>query len=297
MGRRTASGRVTLLAIWMTLTFVGCSSLPALPPPETSLPPAIPSPTRVDVGQTIGPEDVLGIQVYGHADLSVRAVVDAGGGFSYPLLGTVQAQGLTVPELERRMGQALAKYIIDPQVSVTVEKFQSQQVYVVGEVKTPQTYALKHATTLVEILSEAGGPTAEAGWEVLVIRARTASHQDGSLPNAEDIRNALIRVALQDVLSGHLPQPIRVQGGDTVYVPRAGFFYISGQVVRPGRYRLERDTTVAKAVTVAGGFTQFAARGRLKVRRLVDGRHREFQAVLTDPLQAEDEVIVPESVF
>jgi protein involved in polysaccharide export with SLBB domain len=59
-------------------------------------------------------------------------------------------------------------------VSVTVTQYLSQQVYVVGEVRAPGPQSLRHASTLLEILVKAGGPTAEAGWEVVVVRAAEA---------------------------------------------------------------------------------------------------------------------------
>lgn len=72
---------------------------------------------------------------------------------------------------------------------------------------------------------------------------------------------------------------------------------MTGEVVRPGRYRLERGMTVEKAVVLAGGFSRFASESRMRVKRLVAGQAKEFQARLDDRLQAEDVLIVPESIF
>ena len=85
--------------------------------------------------------------------------------------------------------------------------------------------------------------------------------------------------------------------GDTIYVPPAGYFFISGQVARPGRYRLERGMTVEQAITLAGGFNKFAGENRLRVKRVVAGQPGEFQAQLDDRLEADDVLIVPESIF
>ena len=57
-----------------------------------------------------------------------------------------------------------------------------------------------------------------------------------------------------------------------VYVPVAAFIYLAGEIQRPGRYRLEKDTTIQKAVTLAGGFTKFAATKNMTVQRMVDGK-------------------------
>ena len=82
-----------------------------------------------------------------------------------------------------------------------------------------------------------------------------------------------------------------------VYVPVAAFVYLTGEIQRPGRYRLEKDTTIQKAVTLAGGFTKFAATKSMTVQRMVDGKRLEFQAGPNDLLQAEDVVVVRPSLL
>jgi polysaccharide export outer membrane protein len=106
-----------------------------------------------------------------------------------------------------------------------------------------------------------------------------------------------MRVDLAQLMAGELPHPVQVFSGDTIYIPRAAFYYVSGEVNRPGRYRLERDTTIAKAVTVAGGLTRFAAKSKLRVQRLIAGERKEFQGELNDILQSEDILVVPQSAF
>jgi polysaccharide export outer membrane protein len=232
----------------------------------------------------IGPEDALNITVYGHQDLTQQVVVSADGVFTYPLLGEVRAVGLTARQLEAQLGTKLAEYVVNPQVGVTVTKFQSQQAYVVGAVKTPGPLELPHATTLVELLTRAGGPTPDAGWEVIVVKSAAEG-------------GAKIQVDLEQLMAGQILQPIPIQGGDTVYVPTAAYFYVSGEVLKPGRYRLERYTTVAKALIMAGGPSRFAAQKSLKVRRIIAGQPQDFHAEMADLLQPEDVLIVPESVF
>jgi polysaccharide export outer membrane protein len=236
------------------------------------------------MAHVIGPEDVITIAVYGHQDLSQQVVVAADGVFTYPLLGEVRAVGLTARQLEAQLSTKLAEYVVKPQVAVTVTKFQSQHAYVVGEVLKPGPLELPHATTLVELLTRAGGPTPNAGWEVIVVKSVAAG-------------GAKIPVDLEQLMAGQIVQPIPIQGGDTVYVPAAAYFYVSGEVLKPGRYRLERNTTVAKALIMAGGPSRFAAQKRLTVRRLIAGQPQDFHADMADLLQPEDVLIVPESVL
>jgi polysaccharide export outer membrane protein len=281
----------------VVLFLAGCTALPPLP--SSGQPPPIPASIaqQPKTPYVIGPEDVINIVVYGHQDLSTQVTIAADGAFSYPLLGRIQAAGLTAQELESQLAKALTEFVVNPQVNVTVAQFQSQRVHVAGEVKAPGTYVLKHASTLLDLLIGAGGPTENAGWEVLIVRAAAEPQGAGAAGGQRPDNLAPIRIDLARLLAGEFPQSVRVHDGDTIYVPRAAFYYVDGEVTRPGRYRLERDTTVGKALTVAGGATRFAAKTRMKVQRVVAGERQEFHARDTDLLQAEDVLIIPQSVF
>jgi polysaccharide export outer membrane protein len=287
---------VTLaLGVVVGLFLEGCASLPPLPPvtEQPSLPES--APQQIPPVYTIGPKDILGITVYDHQDLTKRVEVAADGSFSYPLVGEIQAAHLSAQQLEKRLAEALSEYIVGPQVSVTVEQIQSQQVRVVGEVKAPGSYALRPASTLLEVLGDARGPTADTGLEVIVVRAQTQENdqRDGV---GQDGRRSL-HVDLGKLFVGDMTQNIQTYSGDTVYVPTAGFFYVLGEVARPGHYKLGHDTTVAKAISVAGGPTRFATQNRTKIQRLVAGQRQEFRVQMTDLLRANDVLIIPESFF
>jgi polysaccharide biosynthesis/export protein len=288
-----------LLYRLVLVTFIlgGCARLPPLPPPV--LTPPVPASVFQQFKQAylIGPEDVISIIVYGHGELSTQVSIAADGTFSYPLLGQVQAAGLTTKELEARLVKFLSEYIVNPQISVTVAQFLSQRVYVLGEVRASGAQNLPHTSTLLEILAKAGGPTPDAGRDVVIVRASETQEEAPSSANVTKDISASIRIDLERLMAGEIPRPIQIFNGDTVYIPRATYYYISGEINRPGRYRLERDTTVAKALTVAGGLTRFATKSRITVRRLVGGEMKEFHAEQNDMLQSEDEIIVPQSVF
>jgi polysaccharide export outer membrane protein len=246
------------------------------------------------VGYALGPGDVLRVNVYDNPDLSQEVTIGTDGAFSYPLIGSVQAVGLSVPQLEALLARRFAEgYLRSPQVGVTVTQHKSQQIYVMGAVKAPGAYPLQRQTTLLEMLSAAGGPTPEAGFEVIVTRAAGIS---GSAPTAA-AGQPLLRVQLEQLLAGGVPQRLALQDGDVIYVPVGAFVYITGEIQKPGRYRLERDTTIQKAVTLAGGFTKFAATKTMLVQRMVDGQRVDFQAGPNDLLQAEDVIVVRPSLF
>lgn len=295
-----------ILTLWLALVtwMTGCTSTSTLPPlpaatVQSSAPaPSMPTPAKPaeNAGYALGPEDVLTITVYNQPDLSTRATVSPDGSFSYPLIGTVQAAGLSPQQLEKRMMEKLAEYLVSPQVTVTMEQVKSQQVNVIGEVKTPGTYPLRRESTLLEVLLQAGGATANAGGNVLVVRTAGAN-KDGQGANKGSQGEAVTQVNLEEVLAGKSPQRILVYSGDTVYVQEKGSVYVSGEVLRPGRYPMEKETTVMKAITLAGGFTPFAAKKSVRVKRTVEGSTRDFQAQTDDILQAGDVLIVPASLF
>jgi polysaccharide export outer membrane protein len=247
---------------------------------------------------TLGPEDVLRITVYDHPDLSLEVSVNPDGSFAYPLLGRLQAAGLTAQELEQQLVRRLADgYLVKPQLTVVVTQYRNRHVYVLGAVRNPGVYPLHHSATLLELISLAGGVVPEAGWHIMLVRPTEGTNGNrGTAPTGQENAIAL-HVDLEKLLAGQLPRPVSIASGDTIYVPPGGYFFVSGQVARPGRYRLERGMTVEKAVTLAGGFTRFASQNRLRVKRVIDGKQEEFQAQPDDYLAVEDVLIVPESIF
>jgi polysaccharide export outer membrane protein len=86
--------------------------------------------------------------------------------------------------------------------------------------------------------------------------------------------------------------------GDTVYITKAGVFYVTGEVKKPDAYKYEEGTTAIKAITMAGGFTDKASKGRIKIIRKVDGKEDVIEKVKMDePVLPDDVIIVPESFF
>jgi polysaccharide export outer membrane protein len=292
---------VTKFTFWLVILMCaeGCTSLSPLPTPsvQPSLHELVKQ-SRQDPGSdyTLGPEDVLRITIYGHDDFSREVVLSSDGSFLYPFIGQVRAAGLTVQQLSEYMARRLEDgYLVAPQIAITVAQYRSQQVYILGAVKSPGVQTLKHNTTLLELISAAGGPTPEAGQEVIIARAK--ENDERSRTGNRQGSTESIRVNLEKLLAGEVVQRIEIDSGDTVYIPKGEFFFISGEVQKPGRYLLEREITVAKAIILAGGPTKFAATKRATVQRLVKGQRLEYRADMNDILQSEDILVVPQSIF
>src|SRR5258708_6033184 len=120
---------------------------------------------------TIGPDDVLDINVFEAQELNRQVRVSANGEISLPLLGAVRAAGLTPRELEKNLEELLPqKYMKDPHIGVFVREMQSHAVSVVGAVRKPGTFQISSSKSLLEILSLAEWLAEDAGEEVTILR-------------------------------------------------------------------------------------------------------------------------------
>jgi polysaccharide export outer membrane protein len=248
----------------------------------------------------VGRQDVLLITVWQQADFSGRFTVEGDGSFAYPLVGRVRGAGLTVSQIQEELKRQLVKggYLTDPKVTVALEAYRSQQVFVVGEVRTPGTYPLTGSMSLMEALARAGSTTADASGEVVVVRPRTGRAAMPMLPPQQDSQSAdLIRVNLRDLQSGVVGSNIALRDGDTVYVSRGEKVYVYGQVRSPGAYSVQGQTTVIQALSLAGGVTERGASNRVRVARLVNGEKKELKVKLSDLVQPGDTIVVPERFF
>jgi polysaccharide export outer membrane protein len=248
----------------------------------------------------IGAGDVLKITVWGHEDLTRTAVVAADGRMPFPLIGDVPVAKLNPTQLEARLRELLGVYIVDPQVTVVVQEYRSQKVFVLGEVEKPGTYALTSQTqaTLLDILSQAGGPSKTAGRQIIVVRFPKSDAPVA--PGAAGSQT--LKANLKSLLDGDNRENIVLESGDTIYVPKLTSFFVLGEVKRPGAFSLEKDTTTLEAITLAGGFTERAAPSVARVlRKRADGNQETVTLDLsgTDPRAREfllaegDTVLVP----
>jgi polysaccharide export outer membrane protein len=156
----------------------------------------------------IGPGDLLRLDVFGVEALSKRSVrVNASGQISLPLIGVVQAGGLTAEQLAAAIAARLAQdYLQNPQVTIFIEEFTSQRITVAGAVKAPGIFPLKGRTTLMQALAQAGGPTSVASLGTVKILR----------PAADGTRKTL-EFDLGAIREGEIPDP-EVRGEDVVQV-------------------------------------------------------------------------------
>jgi polysaccharide export outer membrane protein len=261
--------------------------------------PAKPAAPSQQPDYLVGPQDVLTITVWDQNDLSGKFTVETDGSFTFPLIGRIQAGGLTLRQIENELKKRLADgYFKNPQLTVAVDTYRSQRVFITGEVRTPGTYTLTGDMSLIEALSRAGSTTQFAGNECVIVRAADGKAASGPLlPNQVEGATS-IRVDLKDLQSGGLSKNVPLKDGDTIYVPLAESVFVFGQVKNPGEYPLRRkDTTVIQALSMAGGATDRGATNRIKIIRIVKGKKTEIKVSLTDLIQPGDTIMVPDRYF
>lgn len=199
----------------------------------------------------IGVGDVVGIAIYKNPDLSGEFQVQNDGAFTMPLLGSVKAEGKTAEELSEELTAILAKdFLVDPQVSVTLKTYQSQWIYVTGSVGRAVRIPLSPGMTLKDALSEAG---------VALAPGQTVTLTRTGEPEATTFDSA----ALESV---NCPDP---RDGDVLTVAEPSFFYIQGEVRRPGKFPVSPSMTVLQAIAVAEGLTDWASKREVHIRRTV----------------------------
>ncbi len=246
----------------------------------------------------IGPQDVLAITVFNETDLSGKFTVDADGTFSYPLVGRVKAGGLTLRGLEAELKRLLTgDYLKNPQVTVAVDTYKSQRVFVHGEVKNAGTFPLTGNMTLIEALAQAGSTTALAGEEAIIVRPRKGGEATGPVLPGQQADAEEIRVSLKDLQAGTLAKNIQLRDGDTVVVPKGQPVYVFGYVKNAGSYPVEPGMTVLQALALAGGVTDRGSTSGIKIVRVEKGKKKEIKVKLTDVVRPGDTIVVREKFF
>jgi polysaccharide export outer membrane protein len=156
----------------------------------------------------IGPEDVLNIHVWKEETLSRTVPVRMDGKISIPLIDEIQAAGLTPLQLKELIMKRLKEFVDIPNVTVVVMEANSFKVYISGGVKTPGVYRLRSETSLLQIITIAGGFTEWANQKkILVIRK-------------ENGKEKRITVNYKKIINGDDPgSNIILKSGDTIIVP------------------------------------------------------------------------------
>lgn len=241
----------------------------------------------------IAARDQIVVNVFGVDSLSGKFMIDPDGKFEYPLVGRLQAAGLT----PRELGDSISKSLVDkkmlttlPQVIVDLTQVVNKRVTVTGAVRAQGEVAFAGELKLFDALVRVGMTGPDAGDEILVVRPATD-------PNKED---EILTVNLRSLTSGNLAQfDIPLQDGDRIIVPEAEKVFIDGYVNSPGAYLVPPGTSVRNALSFAGGISSTGSDKGIKILRRKAGEEKpeELKVELGDIVQPGDTIIIRKRIL
>jgi polysaccharide export outer membrane protein len=241
----------------------------------------------------VGKQDVLKIEVAGDPEFSRDSVtVSEAGTISFPVLGELKVEGLTMPEISELVRSALIgrKLLTKPVVSVEVKDYKSQAITILGEVRLTGKYYLKGPEKLIDKIVDAGGLTPTAG-DIVITRSTPEGLKNIEIKNKEIPQDAT-----------------RLRAGDVIVVkPREiSQVYISGEVVSGRAVNYIEGMTLSQAILMAGGLNRFGSKSKITLKRVTDGKETITHVNLGDiekgkakdiPLQPNDTIVVGRRVF
>ena len=206
----------------------------------------------------IGAKDLLEIKVYELPELNQTVRVAEDGTVSLAVIGKVEVSGLTAQELEKKLAGILdEKYTKNAHVTVIIREH--QKIAVIGAVGRPGVYEMAGQTSLLQILSEAGGLTTQAGKEIHILRQNDAGQKERIVLNVDELMKKSNDANLM------------LQPKDEIIVPfdQQLTVFVYGEVKNPGaiQFMESKKITLLQAVAQAGGLTEWANAVQVQVKR------------------------------
>ncbi len=260
----------------------------------------------------LGPGDQINVHVRNLEEIPDKPYTIDEGGFVYlPVTGQVQVGGMTAGEVSTLLSEVLKRYLVEPDVTVSITTFHSQPITILGAVTNPGMHQLEGHKSLFEVISLVGGLRADAGYKINITRQLAQGRIP--LPDAADDptgKFSIASVTIKSVLDASDPsENIEVKPEDVITVPRGELIYVIGAVKKPGGFVLtdHESLTTLQLMALAEGLDRFAAPRRarllravdhsatarvespLDLKRIVDGKDHDIE------LRANDVLIIPSS--
>ena len=231
--------------------------------------------TDIPVGSdyVIGVGDRIVLSAWGSLEGTYELDVSRNGDVILPKVGSVRVQGVTYGNLPRVLKSSLGRIFKDFQLSVSLGRTRLMKVYIVGEVVAPGDYSISSLSTVINALSAAGGPT-----------------KNGSLRNLQIKRGGVLAETVdlyEFFLKGDKSRDVRMQPGDTLYVPNIGpVAGIAGNVRRPAIYELKDEKSLKDLLALANGINPTGYLQRIQVKRVIPHDKTEVQDYNLDPKES-----------
>jgi len=189
----------------------------------------------------LGPGDEVRVVIYGSEQINFKDFIDRDGMLNIPKLGPTYLAGLTLNQAENLLTEKIESNVLWAEISISLSKLRSITVYLLGEAYKPGSYTLSSLSTVTSALFASGGVSKKGSLRTIQIK------RDGKTIKTYDF--------YKFILSGDVADNIRLQDGDTIYIP----FYentvkIGGAFKRPYLYEFIEGENISDAIKMAGGF-------------------------------------------
>jgi polysaccharide biosynthesis/export protein len=233
----------------------------------------------VDPGYPVGSGDVLRLVVWGESEFQYELEVNKEGNIIIPQAGQIFVAGTRLENLRKTLKNYLSKFYSglsnDPATTfmdLTLSGLRTNQIYIMGEIKTPGAHSVSSYATAFNVMYAVGGPNIT-----------------GSLRDVRILREGKIfaRIDMYDyILKGNSTDDRRLQNNDIVFVPsRISKVGIKGEILRPGIYETLKDESLNDLISLSGGLEQTAYSFRAQIDRIVpfeERRRGESDRMLID---------------
>ena len=282
----TAIAAPTVASLTVTQPTAATATVAAASP--STITPAV-EPQQADLRlESLGMGDMVRVTVFRNPELTTEGRVSERGTILFPMIGEVNIAGLTPSQAGARIADKLrsGKYVVNPEVTVSMMQVNSRQVSVLGNVVKPGRYPLDSTTAhLTDVIALAGGVGPTGSDEVTIITNRGGKQEKVNVDMAEMFRR------------GDLTHNITLEPGDTIYVHKAPMVYVYGEVQKGGAYRVEPNMTVMQAIAMGGGITPRGTERGIKISRRDASGVKRVDADLNTTVQADDVIYIKESLF
>lgn len=225
----------------------------------------------VPADYVIGPGDELFIRLWGQLNVELRVTVDRNGQVFVPKVGAISVAGVHVSQLDAYLHQQIERIYRNFDLTVTLGKLRSIDVFFVGEARRPGTYTVSSFSTLVNAIFAAGGPAPQGSMRHIQLK------RDGQLITEFDLYDLLLK--------GDKSKDVALLPGDVIYIPPVGpQVAIAGSVNTPSIYEMaDGQTSLGEALELAGGLNTVADSGKVTVERIDQHRTRSVTEFSLDP--------------
>src|SRR2546422_772831 len=212
----------------------------------------------------VGPGDEIQIRAWGQIDVDYNAVVERDGTISVPKVGVINVAGIKASDLPAFLKTVFGRTFRNFQLTATLGRLRSIQIFVVGQAKRPGTYTVSSLSTLVTAVFAAGGPSSKGSMRNIQLKR-------GNQVAAEfDLYDLL--------LSGDKSRDAKLLPGDVIYIPPVGpLVAVAGSVNIPAVYELRQSTVLFDLIRWAGGLATTAAGQKATIERIEDHKVRKVE--------------------